>query len=313
MRMSKQNNRCRAQLASFARTVFRLQNIVMQIIRLLNHALVAIFAPGEAHLLRALGLVQRASTAQHKHLLSLVKLVITALGPAILLLYHAILGRLAQRQARATVSYARLVHSVLALEELNLIVAKQDGSVTKRACPSHQNAVQVALSVKKEPPPMTLIAFSEYHQGLVRLVRFVLRVLPITLHLAGYRALRWARWLLSHVRKDTFAPPIRLLLLVVANAILDTIVLKIHHILFKLHQAHLLVMTEGRLWEVFVSRAHSHQGQVKSAVLPVQQEAPVSAMARMCLVFADVGPTDQKQTQYSVSLVQNELILLLAA
>ena len=183
----------------------------------------------------------------------------------------------------------------------------------KRVCLFHQNAAQVALSAKKAPPPVILIVFSEYHQDLAKRALFVSRELLITLHPAGCQALRWAHWLPSHVWKVIFVPPILLLLWAVASVFRDTTVLKIHRTLFKHLQGPLLVTKEAPLLEVYVSQVHFHHGRDKSAALPVQREAPVSAMAPMCLAFVGPGPIDQKPTRRSASHVLYVRILLLAA
>lgn len=183
--------------------------------------------------------------------------------------------------------------------------------MTKKARPSQRSAAQAALSAKKAPPLTIPIVYLAYPRDLVLVELFASMVWLITLHQAGYPALRWVHWLLSHVWKDTFAPPTRLRPWVAANATQDITAPKARRIQFKRPRAPLPV-TE-LLSAVFVSPAPFLHGQVKSIALPVQRGALALDMAPTCLGYVVLAPTDPKQTQYSASLVQRERIHLLAA
>ena len=128
-------------------------------------------------------------------------------------------------------------------------------------------------------------------QNHVHQAAFASGELLITISPVGYRALIWALQLPSLAWKDTTAHPIFQHLLEAASAIQVIIVLKTVHIQSKHHLGRLLKM-EAPLLEVYASLAPLPLNQVKSRALPVQREVPVSAMAPMCLAFADQECTD---------------------
>lgn len=154
-------------------------------------------------------------------------------------------------------------------------LVKQAGCAMKKVCLFHQNAVPVALSARKEPPPMIPIACLEFHLDHVHLDRFVLRELLTTLRPTGYQVLRWARWLLSLAWRVTFVHLIPPLPLEAANVSPDTTVRKDHHILFKHLLEPILETKEVPRLVAFVFQAHFRHDQDKLAALHVQQEVPV--------------------------------------
>ena len=139
----------------------------------------------------------------------------------------------------------------------------------------HTSDAQAAMFVVRVPLPTILIACLAFRLALALLGLFVSREWLTTTHPTGCQVLRWAHWLRSLVRKATSVPPILPLPWAVESAYRVTTAQRIPPYPFQHRQGPLPAKKEAPSSEVFVSQAHSHHGQGKSAALRVQREAPV--------------------------------------